>query len=41
MSIPKQFSNVNEFRKDYRRCVCGVVSIYFRIENNSVEMLNL
>jgi len=26
-------------KKGYRRCVCGVDSIYYRIENGTVEIM--
>ena len=38
---PKQFPRVDEIRIGYRRCVCGVDSIYFRIKNNSVEIMRI
>ena len=36
---PFSFESVNYLKKGYRRCVCGVDSIYFRIENETVEIM--
>jgi len=36
---PFAFESVDYIKKDYRRCVCGVDSIYFKINNNSVEIM--
>ena len=36
---PFSFESVDHIKKDYRRCVCGVDSIYFRIKNGAVEIM--
>ena len=37
---PYSFESVSFIKKDYRRCVCGSDSIYFRINNNEdVEIM--
>ena len=36
---PFSFESVDYIKKGYRRCVCGVDSIYFRIENDTVEIM--
>ena len=36
---PYLFPLVDYIRKGYRRCVCGVDNIYFRIEDNTVEIM--
>lgn len=36
---PLSFESVDYIKKGYRRCVCGVDSIYFRIENGTVEIM--
>lgn len=36
---PYSFESVDYIKKGYRRCVCGADSIYFRIENESVEIM--
>jgi len=38
---PKQFPKVDEIRKSYRRCVCGVDTIYFRIDNDMIEIMRI
>ena len=35
------FLSVDFIRKGYRRSVCGADSIYFRIENNTVEIMSI
>jgi len=35
------FPEVNHLRKGYRRCVCGVDSIYYRINNNVIEVITI
>ncbi len=30
---------VNHIRKGYRRCVCGPHSVYYRIEDNHIEIM--
>jgi toxin ParE1/3/4 len=36
---PFSFESVNDIKIGYRRCVCGVDSIYFRLENGIVEIM--
>jgi toxin ParE1/3/4 len=36
---PFSFKSVDNIRKGYRRCVCGVDNIYFRINENVVEIM--
>ena len=36
---PYSFESVEYVRKDYRRCVCGVDSIYFRVNKDSIEIM--
>ncbi|MFV0593400.1 MAG: type II toxin-antitoxin system RelE/ParE family toxin [Draconibacterium sp.] len=36
---PFSFQSVDFIKKGYRRCVCGVDSIYFRINDNVVEIM--
>ncbi|MBI1185672.1 type II toxin-antitoxin system RelE/ParE family toxin [bacterium] len=36
---PFSFESVDYLKKGYRRCVCGVDSIYYRIENETVEIM--
>jgi toxin ParE1/3/4 len=36
---PYSFESVDYIRKGYRRCVCGVDSIYYRIVNETVEIM--
>jgi len=36
---PKSYESVDYIRKGYRRCVCGVDSIYFRENSNYVEIM--
>ena len=36
---PFSFESVDYIRSGYRRCVCGVDSIYFRVENGIVEIM--
>ena len=38
---PYLFPSVDFIRKGYRRSVCGADSIYFRIENNTVEIMSI
>lgn len=38
---PFSFEAVDYIRKDYRRCVCGVDTIYFRIVNEEVEIMTI
>ncbi len=36
---PFSFAAVDEIAKGYRRCVCGADSIYFRISEDSVDIM--
>ena len=36
---PFSFESVDYIKKGYRRCVCGVDSIYYRIEDGTVEIM--
>jgi toxin ParE1/3/4 len=36
---PFSFESVDYIKKDYRRCVCGVDSIYFKVNENIVEIM--
>ena len=38
---PYSYSSVDFIRKGYRRSVCGVDSIYYRIVDNTVEIMNI
>lgn len=36
---PFSFETADHIRKGYRRCVCGVDSIYYRIQREQVEIM--
>lgn len=36
---PFSFESVDFIRNGYRRCVCGVDSIYYRLNNDVVEIM--
>ncbi|MDT0644125.1 type II toxin-antitoxin system RelE/ParE family toxin [Zunongwangia sp. F363] len=36
---PFSFESVNFIKKGYRRCVCGSESIFYRMNNNVVEIM--
>ena len=38
---PYHFESVDYIRTGYRRCVCGVDSIYFRIDQDTVEIISI
>ncbi|WPY97644.1 type II toxin-antitoxin system RelE/ParE family toxin [Christiangramia sp. OXR-203] len=38
---PFSFESVDFINPGYRRCVCGSDSIYYRIENNIVEIMTI
>lgn len=38
---PLMYAAVDDIRQEYRRSVCGVHSIYYRLENNVVEIMRL
>ena len=38
---PFAFESVNYLKKDYRRCVCGSDSIYYKVNNEVVEIMTI
>ena len=36
---PFSFESIEQVRKDYRRCVCGSDSIYFKVNKKQVEIM--
>ncbi len=36
---PFSFESIDYIKEGYRRCVCGVDSIYYRVENGIVEIM--
>lgn len=38
---PYLYQAVDHIREGYRRSLCGVDSIYYRIEGNAVEIMNI
>lgn len=36
---PFSFEAVDTIKKEYRRCVCGVDSIYYKINNDTVDIM--
>ena len=36
---PYSFESVDYIKKGYRRCVCGVDSIYYKINNDTAEIM--
>jgi toxin ParE1/3/4 len=36
---PLSFESVDYIRQGYKRCVCGVDSIYFRSKNGAIEIM--
>ncbi len=38
---PKSFESVGHIKPGYRRCVCGVDSIFFRITKDLVEIMTI
>ena len=36
---PFSFESVDYVKKGYRRCVCGIDSIYYKINNDVVEIM--
>lgn len=36
---PNVYQSVDHIRPGYRRCPCGVDSIYYRIEHNTIEIM--
>ncbi len=35
------FESVDYIKKGYKRCVCGVDTIYFRINENTIEIMTI
>lgn len=38
---PLIYPSVEHIREGYRRCICGVDVIYFRIQNSHVEIMTI
>jgi len=38
---PLHYAVAEDLRPNYRRCVCGANSIYYRIENNYIEIVRI
>ena len=38
---PFAYEGVDQIKKGYRRCICGVDSIYFRLKNDVVEIMTI
>ena len=38
---PFSFESVDYIKKGYRRCVCGVDSIYYKVNENIVEIMTI
>ena len=38
---PFSFKSVDYIKKDYRRCVCGVDSIYFKVNENFIDIMTI
>lgn len=38
---PFSFESVDHIKKGYRRCVCGVDSIYYKVNENTVEIMTI
>lgn len=38
---PYSFESVDYIKQGYRRCVCGSDSIYFRINENTIEIMTI
>jgi len=36
---PLSFEAIDQLKIGYRRCVCGVDSIYFRLNNGTIEIM--
>ena len=36
---PFSFESVDYIKKEYRRCVCGIDSIYYKVNTNVVEIM--
>ena len=40
-NAPQLYTSIDDIRQGYRRSVCGVDSIYYRIEGGSVEIIRI
>jgi toxin ParE1/3/4 len=38
---PYLYQSVDHIRNGYRHCVCGVDTIYYRVEGNTIEIMNI
>ncbi len=38
---PFSFESVDYIKKEYRRCACGVDSIYYKVNENIVEIVTI
>lgn len=38
---PLAFESVDFIKEGYRRCVCGIDTIYYKINNNKVEIMTI
>ena len=38
---PFSFESVDYIKKGYRRCVCGIDSIYYKVNENIVEIMTI
>ena len=38
---PRSFEAVDHIQPGYRRCVCGVESIFFRVDHETVEIMTI
>ena len=38
---PFSFESVDHIKKGYRRCVCGVDSVYYKVNENIVEIMTI
>ena len=38
---PFSFESVDYIKTEYRRCVCGSDSIYYRVNNDTVEIMSI
>lgn len=38
---PYLYQSINHIRKGYRKSVCGVDTVYYRVDGNTVEIMNI
>jgi toxin ParE1/3/4 len=38
---PYSFESIEYIKKDYRRCVCGADSIYFKINEDDIDIMTI